>query len=152
MLSSYQFQVNKANANLHLLAPRVKDLALEAVSACWLNGFKIYVYEAWRSPERQLHLQTKNSPSKTITRAGPGFSFHQWGLAVDIAYGGPGAWSWNGDFDGPKEIFMKFGFEKPPSFESGHFQISKGFTIHEIQTIALASTVQGLWVRMGLDA
>lgn len=140
----------KINRDLTLLAPGFASRVEQALDECHRAGYPVFVFEGWRSPERQAALVQQNKPDRTVTNATPGFSFHQYGLAVDLAYGGPGKWHWQGDFDKPGAIFKSHGFDPPPSFEKGHMQISNGFTINQIRKIIFTSTLQGLWLLMGL--
>lgn len=144
----YQDSILKINRNLDLLAPGVKRLALLALEDCNKLGLKIKIFEGWRSPDRQLQLLMQNN--KLHTKSPPMFSFHQYGLACDIAYF-IDDWGWVGDFDKPKEIFMSYGFDAPPSFEECHFQISKNYKIAEIKDLVQKSTLQAMWIALGVD-
>lgn len=136
---------------MSLLAPTVASLVEQALGACHESGYPVAVFEGWRSPERQAQLLDQNTKDKFVTSSPPGFSFHQFGLAVDIAYYIDGKWSWEGDFDKPHAIFQSFGFDKPISkSDMGHQQISRGLKMTEIRSIAQKSTLQGLWLAMDL--
>lgn len=144
----------KINRDLSLLAPKVKELALAALADCHKAGYQMEVFEAFRSPQRQLQLYTlgRTSRGKVVTNAYSWYSFHQYGLAVDIAYFINGKWSWQENFEKPGAIFMQHGFDKPPTFEQGHFQISNGLHIAEVKRLYDAtSTFSGLWDEMDLN-
>lgn len=142
---SYQNEILEVNRNLELLAPKVQDLVAKAIAECHDNDLFVEVFEGWRSPERQAELYKSKKP----TKAGSWLSFHQYGLSVDIAYKRP-KWSWEGDFEAPKKIFMNYGFDAPPSFETGHFQISYGHSIHKIREVYMASGLQAVWIMLGV--
>lgn len=148
----YEAVTLKISRDLNLIAPKLKTMAIAAVAECNQAGFPIQVFEAWRSQNRQeeLYSQGRTKPGKVVTKAPKGFSLHNWGLAVDIAYNIAGKWSWEGDFDRVTSIFISHGFEPPPSFERVHFQVSGGLSIGEIRLIAQNSGVQGLWLALGL--
>ncbi len=58
------------------------------LAACGQAGLRIYVYEGLRSCERQAELfaigRTVRKMAQVVTRAGPGQSMHQYGLAIDF--------------------------------------------------------------------
>ena len=151
---SYQNEIIKVNSNLLLLAPKMQELVSKAVTECNEAGYTIEVFEAWRSPERQsqLYAQGRTTPGKTVTNSYSWYSFHQYGLAVDVAYRIDGKWSWADtlDWDKPSKIFQNYGFDKPPVFEKAHFQISGGLHVAEARKITQSSGLQALWVSLDL--
>lgn len=62
-------------------------------------GIPLYPYETVRSPFRQAELYAIGRQTgvrgKTVTRAQPWQSFHQYGLAVDFVFHVDNKWSWN---------------------------------------------------------
>lgn len=144
--------VLKINSDLRLLAPVVADKAQKACEECKAAGHNIKIFEGWRSPERQEALFSKGrkDPGPKVTNAAPFFSLHQFGLAVDVCYIVDGSPSWKGDFDALVPIFMSHGFDRPPSFEKAHFQISNGLSPAMVFQMYQASTTQGIWVAMNL--
>ena len=149
---NYQKQMLSVNRNLSLLAPLVREQALKAIDECKSQGYDIAIFEGWRSPERQAELfaQGRKTPGKIVTRATPFFTLHNYGLAVDIAYFVKGRWTWEGDFDRVVPVFKSHGFEEPPSFEKAHFQMSQGFSPGQIRQMVEASTMQGMWIALGV--
>lgn len=140
--------------NLDLLAPKVRRLGLEAIAECQHAGYDVHIFETWRSLDRQegLYAQGRTKPGKVVTRAVPGKSFHLHGLAFDWAFKVKGAWSWDDSlpYDKVVSIFMSHGFDKPPSFEQAHCQISGGLTIDHIKRIIDREGLFGLWGRLEL--
>lgn len=52
------------------------------------------VFETWRSPSRQRALLQKTAG---VTKVGPWYSSHQYGLALDLVRRAPdGSWRWDG--------------------------------------------------------
>lgn len=76
-----------------ITASKLRDLrpgTLAKVQA-WLDdcaaaGLKIYVYEGYRTPERQaeLYAQGRTTKGRKVTNAGPWQSMHQYRLAIDF--------------------------------------------------------------------
>lgn len=141
-------------SNLDLLAPKVRRLALEALKECQDFGYNVHIFETWRSLDRQesLYAQGRTKPGKVVTRAVPGKSFHLYGLAFDWAFKVGLNWSWDDSlpFDKVVSIFMAHGFDKPPSFEQAHCQISGGLTIEHIKRIVDRESLFGLWGHLEL--
>lgn len=141
-------------ANLDLLAPKVRRLGLEAVAECQAMGFQVEIFETWRSLDRQenLYAQGRTKPGRIVSHAVPGKSFHLYGLAFDWAFKIKGNWSWDDSlpFDKVAAIFMAHGFDKPPSFEQAHCQISGGLDIDHIRRIVERESLFALWGRLEL--
>lgn len=149
---NYQNLVLKVNSNLNLLAPIVRQKALAAITECRQAGLDVEIFEGWRSPERQAMLFAKgrSNAEKRVTNASEFMSLHQYGLACDIVFIVNDQPSWDGDFKALEPIFMKQGFDRPPSFEKAHYQISNGLSPQMIHQMFLQSSTQGIWIALGL--
>ncbi len=112
---------------------RVETLLREAQSL----GFPIQLLEGYRDLDRQRNLLDKTINASPVTKAGPGLSFHNYGLAVDIGFldqKGQVSWDnrhpwsllgqigkdaglvWGGDFKSLKDLGH---FQYPPEMPSG---------------------------------
>jgi peptidoglycan L-alanyl-D-glutamate endopeptidase CwlK len=132
----------------HLYPPftqAVRD-ALMTLSA---TGFDIFVFEGLRSFDQQAlrYAQGRTTPGSIITRARPGYSWHQYGCAVDLVFGGDGKWSWSGNYDGVERIMRVKGFESL-SFERPHFQMTFGLDIDEAFTLNASGGLPAVWGRL----
>lgn len=117
------------STDLSLLHPVVRK-AVEAVLADLQKAkIPLFVFEAFRSPERQAYLyaQGRTRPGGIVTYAKPWQSYHQYGLAVDLVFGGPGAWTWDeprrGMWRQMHEIGAKHGLMRL-DFETPHLQLA----------------------------
>ncbi len=114
--------------DVKLLYPMFAYKLESAVKIAQKNGYDVHIFEAWRSPLRQDELK-KSTPK--VTNASGWHSWHQYGLAADIAFGGEGRWHWNGDFKAVHGIFsllkLAWGGEK----DAGHYQYNLGLTIED---------------------
>ena len=72
------------------LNPQVKAMTARAVAALQEEGLEPYVFEGYRSFQRQNDLYNKGG----VTKAKGGQSWHNYGLAVDIVF-------WNSSHNGP---------------------------------------------------
>lgn len=53
---------------------------------CRKAGLNLYIYEGLRTSKRQaeLYARGRTAPGRKVTNAGPGQSFHNYGLAIDF--------------------------------------------------------------------
>ena len=132
-------------AKLH---PALRDEVREIVLACdiALNGrAKIRITQGLRTIAEQdaLYAQGRSKPGKVVTFARGGYSFHNYGLAVDfclILDGKEVSWDQRADYDGDQradwmevvEVFKRYGWVWGGDFrsikDSPHFQKTFGYT------------------------
>lgn len=88
-------------AGLELLEREFRGRLSWLLVALRAEGIPLDVFETVRSPARQAYLYTigrdPESPTygRTITRAMPWHSAHQYGLAADLVFRVEGRWSWD---------------------------------------------------------
>lgn len=133
------------NNNLELLAPFVRERAKTAIAAANEDGYPIGVIEGWRSPGRQEALFASNTPDKWVTDKRGWQSYHQFGLAIDIAYLINGQWSYKGSFDKLGKYFINVGFKWLAPKELGHYEITGGIKTDEMLRITREFGLQALW-------
>lgn len=152
------------NAALDKLAPFFRGRVEAGLAAAHAAGLQVYVFESIRSVERQrwLYAQGRTRPGPIVTNAAAGYSWHEYGLAVDLVFDGspsPGIqWDWNGDFIGPKRgdyqqlghIMQAHGLQwlgAPDSafFEMPHFQLTGGMTITKARLLAGDGGLRAVW-------
>lgn len=129
-----------------LLAPWFQ-MRLEAFLAdARLKDLGLHVFETTRSPARQdwLYDQGRSRPGKRVTRSRAWESWHQYGVAVDLAFFHDRRWSWEGPWDLVIDVVNDYGFETL-SFEKAHIQISAGFSTAEAKTITKSQGIIALW-------
>jgi len=135
------------NNDVELLAPFVRDRAKNALSNAQKAGFDIAIFEGYRSPYRQenLYASSRTAPGKWLTDARAWRSWHQYGLALDIAFYENKKWNWNGDFVAVSKFFLEQKFEWIPKKEMVHFQITGKMDVDEAYKITQEFGVQTLW-------
>ncbi len=79
-------------ADLSALHPVFRDKVLEMIRICSEKGIQLDVVETYRTPSKQLEYKRMG---RRYTRTGPGYSRHQYGLAVDIVPLVNGVPQWN---------------------------------------------------------
>jgi len=72
-----------------ILHPAVRELAMRFLQAAADAGLDPRLQEGFRSPERQaeLYAQGRTRPGAIVTKAGPGQSNHNYGVAFDVVPG-----------------------------------------------------------------
>jgi peptidoglycan L-alanyl-D-glutamate endopeptidase CwlK len=141
-----------------ILFPIFSHMLLEALKQTHAAGLPTAIFETYRSPTRQQYLydQGRTRPGRIITNAKPGKSWHQYGLAVDLAFDGSRQdgiqWSWEGNWDAVGKIFTDVGLEwlgYSPTFpEKPHFQLTKGLTIDEACYLASQEGIIAVWLEI----
>lgn len=146
--------------DMNLVFPPLKtkvEMGLRAASA---EGLSAYVFESLRSKYRQseLYAQGRTLPGPIITKAPPEGSWHEYGLAVDLAFDGDPTsarieWTWNGDWAHLGQIMMSFGLEwygLPGTVfrEAPHFQLTRGLTIAEAKKLKAAGGLPMVWAEV----
>ena len=121
----------------------VRRLALQLRQECLTQGIKIMFAQTYRTAEEQaaLYAQGRTVPGKIVTNAPPGYSWHEFRRAFDVAeedrtpsdIGAPGlgpedeAW-WNKVGDIGEAIGLEWGGRwKHP--DRPHFQHTAGLTL-----------------------
>lgn len=107
---------------------------------CEAKDINAFLFCGYRSFDKQaeLYAQGRTMPGDIVTNARPGYSFHQFGLAIDVVFGGPGKWSWNKTNPWEKlwEIGEKYHFH-PRGRDIGdspHFDRNYGADILDLRT------------------
>ncbi len=117
------------SVDLSFLHPTVRAAVEAVLGDLSKAAIPLFVFEAFRSPERQAFLfaQGRTRPGNKVTFADAWRSYHQYGLAVDLVFGGPGKWSWDeprkGMWKKMHEIGRKHGL-MPLDFETPHLQLA----------------------------
>jgi len=149
------------NRDTNFLSPVLVKQWLAAQAEAHAAGLMVYIFEGYRSPERQQFLYDtgRSKPGRIITNAKPFQSWHCFGLAVDIVFDGelakPGIqWSWAKDYKVLSKIMMKHGFNWSGKWnkltgglsgELCHFEITHGLKLAETKTLYDKDGLKGVW-------
>jgi hypothetical protein len=142
-----QQDVSKPNRDLTLLCPSFLTIVELALKTCHDEDFPVFVFEGFRSPQRQDHLygSGRTRPGNIVSKAKGWQSWHQYGLAVDLAFKRQGQWSWEGSFQDVARIMTKAGLEWGGIGDQGHFQIAGGLDIKTAAQVTRECGLQTLW-------
>lgn len=140
--------IKKLNAErLAGLLPEARELAERHIALCEAEGIELLVTYGCRSLSEQkaLYAKGRTAPGKVVTNARPGFSWHNFGRAYDVAImtGGKPDWksktyarigelgksiglTWGGDF---KSVRGDYGhFEYHPNLTLAQARVGAGIT------------------------
>ena len=122
---------------LATLAPDVRELAKMHLSRCAEGGVDLLVVQAARGMEEQasLYAQGRTMPGSVVTNARPGYSWHNFGRAYDVAVVEAGKPVWDspgydkaGEVGGALGLVWGGGFRKVKG-DLGHFEYHPGLTL-----------------------
>jgi hypothetical protein len=138
----------RVNRDYDLLMPELRALAEKGIAGARRAGYPVYIFEGFRSPIRQdyLYAQGRTKKGRIVTNAQAWESWHQYGMAFDIAFKRYGKWSW--DFN-PQEVtrfFEPLGLVWGGPRDGPHYQWTRRLKISEAREVTLAAGVQSLWV------
>ena len=140
--------VTKINRDFQYLAPFFSQLLQQAITECQDQGLPIYLFEGYRCAARQGYLfeQGRSREGKIITKARPGHSWHQYGVAADLCFKHNGQWAWHKDdpWDKVHQVMHDFGFETL-SWEKAHVQWVGEMTIAKAKQITQDHGLLVLW-------
>jgi len=83
------------------LNPELESKVLPLIESMEAKGHPVFISSGYRSPLQQNKLYEKGRTKKgaIVTNARPGWSWHNWGRAVDFAFKGEDSWAeshpWN---------------------------------------------------------
>jgi peptidoglycan LD-endopeptidase CwlK len=142
------------------LAEKVRSMA-EILAA---EGIQIRVVQSLRSWTEQaaLYAQGRTEPGQVVTNAKPGTSWHNYGLAVDVAPFDGGIPDWNADHPVWKRIVavgesvgLVSGSEWRTFPDLPHFQMTGRLPVSPDDAVRAAYETGGqeaVWTDSGLDA
>lgn len=140
-------EVLEINRDWNLLYQPFAEKVQAALDAAEEAGFNIGLFEGWRSPTRQSQLFL-NSVTKPVTKVSGWLSWHQYGLAVDIAFrDDKDNWTWDRNFNAVVPYFQAQGLRWGGPGDAGHYNWDMSITTAEALAIVHADGVQAVWLR-----
>jgi peptidoglycan L-alanyl-D-glutamate endopeptidase CwlK len=136
-----------------ILLPEFKDRLLRGLAKAQAAGHKVAVFETWRGPVRQeeLYAQGRTTRGPKVTNARAWESFHQYGVASDIAGFVDGQWTWDPkviNFTEAMKFFKAEGLETLDPFEQLHVQLTAGLKIAEAKMTHTRLGLLGVWAEI----
>lgn len=138
---------------LHL-HPVMREAVRLVLADCAARGLPFALFEGFRSRARQaeLYAQGRTAQGPIVTYAGPGQSYHQYGLAVDIVGfvvptgSNRAQWTWDrpqSEWNALHAIAWAHGLE-PLNFETPHLQLA-GLRIEDLMRGTLPPGGDASW-------
>lgn len=132
--------------SLDFLYPDFKSHVEEFQLKLKAAGLLFFVFETFRTYERTLSLWQQGrefigntwvvkEPYKIVTKAQPGFTYHEYGLAVDMVYKDDNGWSWDQKHPWSelgrigKSIGLEWAGDWTRFTEQAHFQMTYGMNV-----------------------
>lgn len=153
--------------SLNLLYPPFRDLVEHGLKLARLTGLQVHVFESYRTFDRQedLYAQGRTTEGRVVTRARPGESWHNYGLAVDLVFDGSAAsgiqWSWDGDHVGDRAgdyarlgaIMTSTGINwlgaaGSSFFETPHFEKNWGLSLPIARELHRVGGLPAVWIEL----
>jgi peptidoglycan LD-endopeptidase CwlK len=134
--------LQRAEPKLANLNPIVAQKARKLIASAYNKGIKIIITQGYRSIEEQnrLYEQGRSKPGKKVTNAKGGQSYHNFGLAFDIAvlnekgaadYSNISAYKAVGQLG--KELDLEWGGDWTSLKDYPHFQDTFGLSLAELR-------------------
>ena len=149
--SSYDERTAQKIAKLH---PKMRANALRFIGAAKAKGINIFVTSSLRTfaEQTKLYNQGRTAPGGIVTNAKAGQSFHNYGLAIDVAVLKDGKIDWKTDWDVLGKLGKQNGLEWGGDFKSfvdrPHFQMKFGHTHQELKAMVDAGKTTNGYVNV----
>ena len=124
------------------LQPEVRERCQRLLELAALEGIVLKVVHTLRTMEEQalLYQKGRSRPGPKVTNARPGYSFHNFGLAFDVAFGDPldpkvvkwtGPWKRVGELG--RSLSLKWGGDWKMFVDKPHFEFTGGKTLKQLR-------------------
>lgn len=116
-------------------------------------GLEIKICQALRTFNEQaaLYAQGRSKPGKVVTKAPAGFSWHNYGLAIDFCFKGPKpfdeAHPWYKIGEIGKGLGLKWGGDWPHP-DRPHFQLTGSLSIRDALRLHKQGGIKAVWERI----
>lgn len=132
------------------MSRRIDDLDPETARKCRLllraceeAGIKIVVVHTLRTYEEQalIYAQGRTRPGPIVTKAKPGYSWHNFGRAFDVAFEGtkPGTVKWTGPWEQLGQMGESLGLDWGGRWvtfvDKPHFEDKRGQTLAQLRAL-----------------
>ena len=136
-----------------ILLPEFKARLERGLKKAQKAGHKIAIFETWRGPVRQdeLYAQGRTTRGPKVTNARAWESYHQYGVASDLAGFVDGQWTWDPkliNFKDAMNYFLAEGLETLETFEQLHCQMTAGLKIADARMTHTRLGLLGVWAEI----
>lgn len=137
--------------NPDLLYPPFARRVQKGIIAAKSAGIPIEIFETYRTPFRQqeLYEQGRTKPGRIVTKAQAGYSWHNYGLAIDVVMKVDGKYDWSKElyYYDAAQYFEAHGLHWAGhrGFELVHYQLPIDLDIHEVKQFCEIHGILGLF-------
>lgn len=137
--------------NPDLLYPAFARRVQKGIQAAKAAGIPIELFETYRTPFRQqeLYEQGRTTKGRIVTNAQAGYSWHNYGLAIDVVMRVDGKFDWSHElyFHDAAQYFEAQGLHWAghSGFELVHYQLPIDLDIHEVKQFTQIHGILGLF-------
>jgi peptidoglycan L-alanyl-D-glutamate endopeptidase CwlK len=134
---------SRSRSLIDKLHPSIQPMAYKLLDAAWEQKIPLVVTQSLRTLEEQqaLYDQGRTKPGDIVTKAKPGTSWHNYGLAFDVAVldeNGQPAWPenaklWKQIGDLGKSVGLAWGGDFVTINDRPHFEHHPGLTLAQAQ-------------------
>lgn len=134
--------IEKAEKKLKGVHPVVAAKARQLIEQAYKEGINVIITQGLRTIEEQneLYAQGRTKPSKIVTNAKGGYSYHNFGLAFDFAVlNADGSVNWNVDEKWKrvgqlgKSLGLEWGGDWKDFKDYPHFQMTFGLSLADLR-------------------
>lgn len=149
---------DKKTEKLNLLYPLFQQKMLAFINEANLKGYNIGAFETLRTWTKQEddYQQGRSVPGERITNSEPGYSWHQYSAACDIAFiDDKGQWFWPPDEDPHwaelgalgKSMGLEWGGDFPFP-DRVHFQLTNKMNIQDAYNAFMAAGLKAVQIEL----
>lgn len=129
------------NNKIKVLYPRIWERCQKLINKIKEQSLDADIFMSFRSFDEQAKLYAKGrtEPGAIVTNSKPGYSFHNYGLALDVVFKKDGKWSWDQAHDWAllgklgKELGFNWGGDW--GWDKPHFELNFGHKIEDLLAI-----------------
>ena len=130
--------LSRSQARIASLDPSLRPLALALLETAWQDGIALVVVGGLRTLAEQqaLYDRGRTTPGPIVTNAKPGSSWHNYGLAFDVAILAGGAatypndaYLWDRVGDAGRRVGLQWGGDFVSFKDRPHFEHHPGITL-----------------------
>lgn len=152
-----------SEARLSLINPTLADKIRKLAEMVYNEGITFRVVQGYRTfaDQAAIYAQGRTMAGKIVTKAPPGHSWHEFGLAVDVAPDDPALPGYQPDWTATHPAWIRLvdagtslGLVNGKSFHDlPHFQLTGKFPMSpndEVRQIFFDKGIQGVWDAAGV--
>lgn len=143
---------SNSERQINSLHPAIKSIAIEFLTEAKKQGFNLMVTSGLRTYKQQedLYNQGRTTPGNVVTNARPGYSYHNFGLAFDVAGLKDGKLDYNIDWTKlgaiGKKVGLSWGGDWTSFKDKPHFEHKANMTLAQLRTAYESGKVEGNYV------